>query len=141
MVLLTFAFTSDVSAKKLLPRAKPTNAVGNQSNAGKNTQSSQGATAKVKFRSDRKAIVATFTNLKVAKNVSYTLTYESRGTTQGAAGSVSATESEPVVRELIFGTCSHGVCRYDNGITNARLVVTTTLKNGKKVIKSFKLKV
>lgn len=129
-------FSSAVSAKKLLPRfrtaTKGTTAV----------SSSKGVATSVKFRGDRLAIIVNFSNLSVASSVSYTLSYNSRGTTQGAAGTLNpSTSTDPTSRELLFGTCSHGVCRYDSGITNARFVVTTTTASGKRVIKSFRLKV
>ena len=126
-----------VEAKRLLPQAQP------QTGTIKTTQTTSGTriTTKVKFRSDRKAIIASFSNLGVAKKVDYTLTYSSRGTVQGASGSVKVDAEDPTTREIIFGTCSHGTCRYDSGITNARFVVVTTLQNGKKVAKTFRLKI
>lgn len=133
----TFLFTKIVQAR-LLPRAVPQKS---QSTSSVSTTSLNRVVIQVKFRPDRLGIIATFTNLSVASSVSYTLTYNSRGTTQGAGGSIALPASEPIVRELLFGTCSHGVCRFDTGITNAQLVVTTTLKNGSRVVKTFKLKV
>jgi hypothetical protein len=132
-LFLLLNFSTPVSAKRLLPRVKP---------KGTNVSSSKGITTLVKFRGDRLAINVTFSNLNIASSVSYSLSYNTRGTTQGAAGTLNPTTStDPTVRELLFGTCSHGVCRYDSGITNARFVVTTRTINGKKVIKSFRLKV
>lgn len=139
--LLFFVFlaslSSEIYAKKLLPRAKPAGGSG-----GTAPSATRGVTTSVKFRGDRLAIVPTFSNLGIASSVSYVLSYNSRGTTQGASGTLNpGTTTDPTVRELLFGTCSHGVCRYDYGITNARFVVTTVLKNGKRVVKSYKLKV
>ncbi len=45
------------------------------------------------------------------------------------------------VAELLFGTCSAGVCRLHSGIKNARLEVSYTSVNGKKYLKKFKIKV
>jgi len=95
----------------------------------------------VKFRGDRRALIINFSNLGIASSASYNLSYNTRGTTQGAGGTIASGAAEPVVRELLFGTCSAGVCRYDTGITNARFTVTTVLKNGLKVIKPFRLKI
>jgi hypothetical protein len=134
--LLGLIFASDISAKKVLPRFRAT---GKTTNV---TSSRGGITTSVKFRADRRAIIVNFSNLGVANSVSYTLSYNSRGTTQGAAGTLDPSISpDPTTRELLFGTCSHGVCRYDSGITNARFVVTTMTTGGKRVIKSFRLKV
>ena len=124
-------------AKKVLPRARST---GSSKSTGGATAGKVGTT--VKFRGDRRAIVVSFSNLTSARAVSYTLSYATRGTTQGAGGSIDpSTTGATASRELLFGTCSHGVCRYDTGITNAKLVVTYTLGNGKKYLKSFRLKV
>lgn len=123
---------NDVYAKRLLPPAAATKTT------GKTTAGQVGA--KVKFRSDRRAVILNLANLSAAKSVSYELQYESNGLTQGAGGSVTITgDSES--REILFGSCSAGVCNYDKNIKNAKLTVTTTLKTGKKVIKPFRLKV
>lgn len=136
--LLFLVLVGPVFAKKVLPRAK----------SGGTTKSSGSATTagrvgmSVRFRGDRRAIIVNFSNLTSARSVSYTLSYSTRGTTQGAGGSIDpSTTGASASRELIFGTCSHGVCRYDTGITNAKLVVTYTLANGKRYSKSFRLKV
>lgn len=133
LVLLGAIFTSAVLAKRLLPQARPRSA---------GAAPTRGISTSVKFRGDRLAIVVTFSNLTVASSVSYILSYNTRGTTQGASGTLNPeTSPDPTVRELLFGTCSHGVCRYDYGITNARFVVTTVRRDGKKIVKSFRLKV
>lgn len=134
-----FFFAGNASAKKLLPQAKLPSIPGTKVTTSSKTK---GINVSVKFRGDRRAIVVNFSNLSIASSVNYTLSYNTRRTTQGASGTINpSTFPDPTSRELIFGTCSHGVCRYDTGLTNARFVVTTTLKGGKKVVKSFKLKV
>lgn len=139
LALAIFVFAALINpalAKKVLPRAR-----------GTTTKSTGGATTgkigvSVRFRSDRLAIVVSFSNLTSAQRVNYTLSYNTRGTTQGAGGSIDpSTTGATASRELLFGTCSHGVCRYDTGITNAKLVVSYTLNNGKKYSKTFRLKV
>ncbi len=122
-------------AKKTVPQARAA------TSTGKVVSASKGVTTSVKFRSDRRAVVATFSNLSVASNVTYSLSYDSKGMTQGAGGSLKGDAGDTTTRELLFGTCSSGVCRYDSGITNAKLVITTTLKTGKKVVRTYKLKV
>lgn len=127
----------EARAKRLLPRAQPTSP-----STGTATPriASRGVNISVKFRADRRAIVATFSNLNIASSVSYQLTYTARGVPQGAGGTVS-TGDDPTTRTLLFGTCSGGVCRYDTGITGARFQVTTTLPNGLKIVKPFRLRV
>lgn len=98
-------------------------------------------TTSVRFRSDRRAIVINFAGLSNANSVNYSLTYDSNGLAQGAVGTMMNIAGSSDSRELLFGTCSHGVCRYHTGITNARLVITSKLKSGITTRKSYKLKV
>jgi hypothetical protein len=132
--IIILTFPSPVLAKRVIPASQP------KATTTKVT-TTKGITTKVRFRGDRRAIVTTFSNLSIASKVDYTLSYQTRGTTQGASGGISATAEDPMTREIIFGTCSHGVCRYDAQITNAKFTVTTTLKTGRKVSKSYILKV
>lgn len=119
-------------ARKLLPRAKVA--------TGGSKVTATGPAVSVKFRADRLAIIATFSNLNQANSINYMFSYNTRGTTQGAQGSV-ATSDNNTSREIIFGTCSHGVCRYDYGISNAKFIVTINLPNGRRIIKTFILRV
>lgn len=120
-----------VAAKRKLPLPKTVSTT-------KSTVS--GVTVKVKFRSDRKGVILNFANLTAASGVSYDLVYDTRGTTQNAGGAVKIS-SDTANTEVIFGTCSAGVCRYDTGISNAKLQIFITLKNGRKIVKPFRLKV
>lgn len=133
--LFLFLTPGQAFAKKILPRAKPA-AGGVKTTRGATT----GPSVSVKFRSDRRAIVASFSNLSQASSVTYMFSYNTRGTTQGAQGSVNTSENN-TSREIIFGTCSHGVCRYDSAISGAKFVVTIKLPSGKKIVKTFNLKV
>lgn len=134
------AITShSIFAKRVLPQ------VAQQTKTETKTQvkSGRGVTVSVKFRADRNAIIATFTNLRIAKDITYNLSYKNAdGIEQVAQSSVDPKAKEPVVRELLFGTCStNNICHYDTGIKDAKFIVTTTLLNGKKVVKTFNLKV
>lgn len=143
--LLTFAIlikvTTNEAQAKLLPRAKSSGSSGAVQSKPRASAPVAGRVAvSVKFKSGKSGIVATFSNLGVAQSVTYSLTYTSRGIKEGVGGSLTDL-SGTQVRELLFATCSNNVCRYHTGITNARLTITTTLKNGKKVVKPFKLRV
>lgn len=119
---------------KVLPQAK---------SAPKVVQKSTGSgsiTIYPRLRRDRKALLVTFSNLQNTSSVSYTLVYETNGQQEGAGGSVKPTEGT-ANRELLFGTCSSGVCRYHSGIKNMKFEVTTVLKNGKTSIKRYKIRV
>jgi hypothetical protein len=128
---ISLSFPTAVQAKRKLPSPK---AVSTTKSA------TSGVTVKVKFRSDRKGVILNFGNLTAATGVSYDLIYDTRGTTQNAGGAVKIS-SATASTEVIFGTCSTGVCRYDTGISNAKLQVFITLKNGRKIVKPFKLKI
>lgn len=125
-----------IQAKRLLPQLQNPVATGQKSGSAK----TQGIPITVKFRSDRRAILADFRNLENAQKVEYTLTYTTEGIEQGVVGTINPTTNEEK-RELLFGTCSKNVCRYHTGISGAKFIVTTTLKNGRKVVKPFRLRV
>lgn len=127
-LFLGLAFPKETYAKKVLP--KRSGAV------------SSGVATSVKFRRDRLAIIVYFANITRAQSIDYMLSYDTRGTTQGVRGGLNPnTPPTSTSRELLFGTCSHGVCRYDRGITNAKLVINITLANGKKIIRTYRLRV
>lgn len=129
--------TGDVFAKKKLPGGNNTKKV---TTTKKSSIATKGVTVSVKLNPDRRGIVATFSNLEIASSVSYSLTYTSRGIKEGVGGSLTEL-SGTQTRELLFGTCSAGVCRYHPSPKNAKFIVTTILKNGKKVSKVFRIKV
>lgn len=138
LVALFLVYPQDVHAKRTLPGVSgPKSATVKRTGGG-----ARGVDVSVKFRGDRKAIVVNFGNLEIASSVSYLLSYTAgKGTKEGAGGTISDLSAGTTTRELLFATCSSGVCRYHTGIKNARFTVTTTLKNGRKVVKNFRLKV
>ncbi len=94
-----------------------------------------------KLRPDRRAIIMTITNLNQAQNVSYLFTYTTSGKGEGSQGTIKSNEGAGTARELLFGTCSTGVCTYHAGITNAVLEVRAKLNSGKTLIKRFRIRV
>ena len=102
-MFLILLFPGRADAKRKLPSAAGKSAV--------KTITGQTA-AKVKFRSDRKAVILNLSNLGTAKSVSYELQYETNGLMQGAGGSVTIA-GDSASREILFGSCSGGVCNYD----------------------------
>jgi hypothetical protein len=139
-LLLVFSFLAffflvvgpkEAYAKKVLPTRRTSG-----------TTVSKSVATSAKFRRDRRALIVSFSGLASARTIDYLLSYNSRGTTQGAGGSINPTlTGNTASRELLFGTCSHGVCRYDTGITNARLVITIVLSSGKKITRTYRLRV
>ncbi len=98
-------------------------------------------TTSVKFRGDRRAVIINFAGLANAKQVSYSLTYNSNGVPQGVMGTITNPTVSVDSREVLFGTCSGGVCRYHQNITNAKLVITSKLKSGYTTRKTYKIKI
>lgn len=138
LLALLLVYPQDAHAKRTLPQAGAKKTVSKVQTGG----GVKGVGASVKFRGDRKAIIAAFSNLEIASSVSYTLSYTAgRGVKEGAGGTISDLSAGTATRELLFATCSAGVCRYHTGIKNAKFTVTTILKNGRKAVKNFRLKV
>lgn len=96
---------------------------------------------KAHLRSDRKALIVTFSNLNKVQNVFYSFMYEGNGIDQGVNGSLDSSLGDTVTRELLFGTCSSGVCRYHGDLKNMKLEVTSDLPSGKRVIKRFRVRI
>lgn len=94
-----------------------------------------------RLRGDRKALIVSFTNLQNARNVSYLLVYDTAVQQEAAGGGLVLSGKSKDTAELLFGTCSAGVCRLHTGIKNARLEISYTSINGKKYLKKFKIKV
>jgi len=93
-----------------------------------------------RLRSDRKALLVTFNNLQKVKNATYTLMYQTDGKDEGVSGSVDSSSGNSLSRELLFGTCSSGVCRYHANISNMRFEILTELPSGKRSIKRFRIR-
>jgi hypothetical protein len=87
------------------------------------------------------SITVTFTNLGQVEKSEYVLSYLTNGIDQGVVGTVNATGQPTDSRDLYFGTCSHGVCTPHYNITNATLVITTSLKNGGVNTKRYRIKI
>ncbi len=132
-ILLTLFLAAPAHAK-LLPRFQ------NSKTVSKKTTSS-GVGISPKLGSDRKALSIYFNNLKNARNLTYTLIYQTNGKDEGVSGSIDSSAGNSASRKLLFGTCSSGVCRYHPGLSNMRLEVITELLSGKKTLKRFRIRV
>lgn len=123
---------------KTLPQVKK--GVG-QTTVKKSSTVSRSVGISPRLRKDRKALRVYFSNLKKAKSITYTLIYQTNGKDEGASGTVDVSAGNNTSRELAFGTCSSGVCRYHPNIKNLRLEVTIELTSGKIVVKKYRIKV
>src|SRR3989344_1571548 len=81
-----------------------------------------------KASKDKKSVTVTFSNLKGVTSISYILSYNTNGKSEGAVGTIKPKNSKPISRKLLLGTCSSGVCRYHKKISNAVLEVTVKTK-------------
>lgn len=100
----------------------------------------RGVKASVRFKPDRRGLLINFSGFGNAVSATYTLTYTANGIPQGATGTaIPATAGEQ--RELLFGTCSAGVCRYHSNIKNAHLVIESKLNSGLIIRKPYRIKV
>lgn len=129
-----FVFANLVEAK-LLPRFKQSAKIG-----GRGAISS-GIVIAPKLRPDRLALIVSFSNLQKVNNVTYTLMYQTNGKDEGVSGTIDSSAGNSVTRELLFGTCSAGVCRYHQNITNMKLEVVSQLPNGKQTVKRYRIRV
>lgn len=103
------------------------------------TYVSQGVLSRVRFRPGRLGLVISFSNFSNLSSGRYELIYESNGVTQGAGGSILLGDTSP--KEVLFGTCSGGVCNFHNNVTNARLSIISVLKDGTTVLKPYRIRV
>lgn len=134
--LLILNLTAPYAQAKVLPQAGKS--------TGKSVVRSAGTTIGVypRLRADRKAVIVSFTNLQNAKSVAYSLIYtHGSGQQEGAGGGLNLTGKKTDTAELLFGTCSAGVCRYHSNIRDARLEVSYTSVSGKKYLKKFKIRI
>lgn len=95
----------------------------------------------VRIRRDRQAIIVVFHNANRTSTISYVLSYLASGNQEGAAGTITPSGQRTITRELLFGTCSSGVCRYHTDITNATFEVNATLINGRQVTRRYRLRI
>ncbi len=136
-ILLSFfsalIFSNNIEAK-VLPQAKTSTKTVIKT-------ISTGINITPRLRTDRRALIVYFSSLQNAASVSYMLTYDTSIQQEGAGGSLNLKNGSTQSSELLFGTCSKGVCTYHSGIRNAKLEVSYTTKSGKKYIKKYRIKV
>lgn len=130
IIVLSVIFPNKIqAAKKFSPKKM---AVGKSYSAG--------IPASVRYRPDRQGILLSFLNFNGIDSVSYSFTYITNGITQGAGGTITAENNPTSQRELLFGTCSSGVCRYHQNLTSARLTLTAKYTNGRTATKVYRIK-
>lgn len=99
-----------------------------------------GIPALVRYQPNHLGINLSFSNFSGLESVSYSFTYNTNGIAQGVGGTVTSANDPTAVRELLFGTCSRGACRYHYNLSDARLVLTAKYSNGRIATKSYRIK-
>ena len=130
LLLVSLAFLSPADAAKSRGR-----------NSSTNTKLTITGYSSAKLSRGTNSIVLSFFNLDKVGRTTYTLSYDANGISQGVVGSITPDGQITDARDLYFGTCSHGVCTPHYNITNASLVVTTSLKSGATNTKRYRIKV
>lgn len=84
-------------------------------------------------RSDKRAVNLQITQLSGIKSIEYELSYLTKGDIpRGVIGSIEVkTSDKKITRELLLGTCSRNVCKYDEGVKSVTLVAKITKTDGK----------
>lgn len=133
LILLILLVPLIPQASATIKRIRKAKAGGGISYVGK------GVKASVRLRSDRLGILMNFSNFDNLESARYELVYEASGVQQGAGGTVFLGDTD--IKELLFATCSNGVCTFHNNVQNARLSIVSTLKDGTTILKPFRIKV
>lgn len=94
-----------------------------------------------RFMSGKSGLRVSFNGISNAKKISYMLSYETNGKQEGVAGTITSADGNSTSRDLLFGTCSSGVCRYHEGLKNMKLEVRSDLKNGKTAVRRYRIKI
>ncbi len=137
LISVFFLFPKEILAAKVrLSRGSGTTTVKRSSSGGSNRVGYA-----LSFKSGKTGINLFLSNLNSANSVTYELTYQSNGISQGVIGTVTPSDSSNERRDLLFGTCSGNVCRYHSNITNAKLVITSKLKSGITTRKTYRIRV
>jgi len=90
----------------------------------------------LKARSDKKAIIMEVNKLAEISMLEYELNYNAiengEKVLRGAIGSIKNINpgERKITREILLGTCSANVCKYDKGVSDIDFVLKVTYTNG-----------
>lgn len=86
--------------------------------------------AEITSRTDKKAVFLKITSFPEGlKTIEYELNYEANEGPRGVLGTINYKGEQNLKREILLGTCSKNVCRYDEGVT--KVTLTIVFKAGK----------
>lgn len=73
-------------------------------------------------RLDKKAVFLKISSFpQGVKTIEYEITYDAREGPRGVLGTIDYKGEGKIKREILLGTCSKNVCRYDEGVTTVTL--------------------
>ena len=89
--------------------------------------------------SDKKIITIYFHNLSNIKHINWQLLYRGDKNLQAAMGgnNIAVGQTTSTTAEIVFGTCSQGVCTYYGDVKNVRLKTFVEVRTGKNYQKKF----
>lgn len=87
---------------------------------------------KLVARDDKRAVILTVSNIPDdTTSIEYELSYNTAaGLPKGAIGKIRLKNESSIEREILLGTCSRNVCRYDEGVTEVELVLRFNASDG-----------
>lgn len=75
-------------------------------------------------RADGREVTLLIDNVTNATSAEYELEYQAESLIQGVFGTIDLTEEpQPISKDLLFGSCSKGKCRFDEGVTGGSLTI------------------
>ena len=74
-------------------------------------------------RADGKEFTLNISKIKDTDTIEYELVYLSQGLSRGVVGSIDVEGQSSIERDLLLGTCSKSVCKYDEGVEEGTLTL------------------
>lgn len=91
-------------------------------------------------RSDKKGVTLKISSFPPGlKTIEYELNYEAKEGPRGVLGTINYKGEDKIQREILLGTCSKNVCRYDEGVTAVKLTIVFRGDKTEKFQGSFSL--
>ncbi|OGH10541.1 MAG: hypothetical protein A2857_00445 [Candidatus Levybacteria bacterium RIFCSPHIGHO2_01_FULL_36_15] len=83
-------------------------------------------------RADKKAVNMVVTKFNGVSSFDYEVNYNASGNIpRGVIGSIDVKSAGPSIkREILLGTCSRNVCKYDQGVTEVDFLIKVNFANG-----------
>jgi hypothetical protein len=81
-------------------------------------------------RADGKEFTLEISRFGDAETIEYELVYLSQGLSRGVVGSVEVKGESSISRDLLLGTCSRNVCKYDEGVEEGTLTLRFRSEEG-----------